>query len=182
MSRITYHKRTDSQEAFEECYKDIDRRTTKISHKKYKQVIDALNIYYATKTVKTGNLIALPHGMGRIGVNKNPVTPRIKAVTRNGTPVLRGMMVDYNKTKEVGVPVYHTNADTSGYIYSIRWLKTFSKLTHPSFWKVEFTRFFKRDLLCKEVRDPNSNMKDVYRHGITDRHIVEQKADEKKKK
>jgi hypothetical protein len=110
---------------------------------KYKKVIDTFHKILAEEMMTNGTHYKLPHRLGTLGIRKK------KSKSKRA--------VDFAKTKEYGVTIYHNNYHSEGFYAFYHWNKDFPQaaFTYKQLYKFVPTRYNKRTL-ARKISDNNS--------------------------
>lgn len=149
---------TSSKKAYDQFKSETGFRGT---FKEFKDCIIELNKYYINYMLESANMIILPYGMGKLGIQKGKRKVFYK-LQENGIIEKISWSINWGKTKKEGKLVYNTNEHSDGYTFSYKWLKTEAKFTNPSFWKMKMSQFAKDELKARILHE-DINYKDLYR-------------------
>lgn len=154
---LKYNVVTGSREMFK-LFKEQHPQIN-IDSKKYKEIIEALNLYYLDHMLETGNIVVLPYGMGKMMIQKNK---RKLRPTKDGKSTYLKAPVNWKETQKQGKIVYYLNESTDGYTYRYLWLKNGSYINHNSIWCMVMTMQAKK-MLKNRVDCQERDYKNLYR-------------------
>lgn len=117
----------------------LTRKPTSVTFQQYSDFVKEVNLALIQFVIE-GGILTMPHGLGKILIEKYKPTYRVK-VTENGKFIPRNHLVDFNETKILRkqlqptwtnedwkkVPledrpfVMHTNEHSQGFSYRITW-------------------------------------------------------------
>jgi len=117
--------------------------TVPFKYKFYKKVLNSFHKNLMKEVLDSSEGVVLPKQLGVLRV--------MKAVNR------RGMALDFQKTKEYGVKVYHTNMHSDGYFAFFNWNKDhpYGIFGFKNIYKFVATRTNKREL-ARKIKTENS--------------------------
>lgn len=131
-------------------YVGFSRNETRNTIHDYKAVITALNEYYVNHIIETANLVVLPNGLGKFGIQK------FKKPLRQKPDGSYNLPLDMNILKSTGKRVYHTNDHTDGNSFKWIWIKPkcnhgirdarFGELFYAAWWKLKPARLLQLTL------------------------------------
>jgi hypothetical protein len=154
---IKYNIVTGSREMFK-LFKE-EHPQVNIDSKKYKEVIEALNLYYLNHILETGNVVILPHGLGKIMIQKNK---RRLRPTKDGKSTYLKAPVNWKETQKQGKIIYYLNENTDGFTYRYLWFKKGAYINHNSIWCMIMTMQAKK-MLKNRVDCEEKDYKNLYR-------------------
>jgi len=161
MPRPKLEFRTASRENYKLFCKS--NKDVKISFEEYKKILYTYNELIIKHILDTGDKIKLPFGLGCITINKYKKKKR-KINKTTGEEII-ALSVDYKRSKEEGVRVYHLNYHTDGYNYYWAWLYKDARIKCSFIWKFEIARIPSR-LLASYLKTPSSIYKDIYKEWV----------------
>jgi hypothetical protein len=130
-----------------------------IDSKKYKEVIESLNLYYLDHMLETGNVVVLPYGLGKMMIQKNK---RRLRPTRDGKSTYMKAPINWKETQQQGKIVYYLNENTDGFTYRYLWFKNGSYISHNSIWCMVMTMQAKK-MLKNRIDCEDKDYKNLYR-------------------
>ena len=115
MPRPKREIRTASKEAYNEFkikYPDI-----KITYQEYTSILYKFNENLYKHILETGDVYKIPHGFGKLTINKKKQITYYKKYGKKHTI----LGVDWKASKELGTKVYHMNFHTDQYRFKWLW-------------------------------------------------------------
>lgn len=113
-------------------------------YSQYKLILDTFHKILCSHIVELGTRYKLPHRLGTISIRKKINTQKRR-------------MVDFQKTKQYGITVYHNNYHSEGKFCFYHWDKDlpYGLFTFKQIYKFEPTRYNKRTL-AKGIKERNT--------------------------
>ncbi len=157
MSRRKREYSTYSKENYLRFLRENKISQTELSFDKYKKNLDVCNWMYVEYALSTGQKVQLPYGFGTLAINKK-MLKRFK--THKGKEYIN-LRPDWQKTKQNGKMVYHTNEHTDGYNFRWIWFSEDAKLHLNDLYVFRPGRYASR-AITKYINKPNSPYKEMY--------------------
>jgi len=125
----------------------LPRHKFHCGRKDYEHVMKRLNELIAEQMVK-GELLCLklPHGLGEIRMEKH------------FTPDDHRRRIDFKKTKELGMTIYHDNSHSHGYFGEMKYDKSKARYRNKTIYSFEPVRAVSRGM-AKEIIENNVVLK-----------------------
>lgn len=155
--RVKKQYRTDSRENYERFLKKYGISESTLSFDKFKKNIHYCNWMYIEYALRTGNKISFPHGFGSLVVTKK-ILQRYKI--HNGVKY-NNLRINWQKTKEIGKRVYHTNEHSDGYNYKWLWFAKDSRLRLRHLYVFKACRYASREI-AKYVKKKDAQYGQMY--------------------
>jgi nucleoid DNA-binding protein len=153
--RPTIEYRTASKKSYEDfCKKNP---SIKISFSKWKEIIYTYNRMCIKYVLETGQSVKLPHGFGRLSINKK----KPKTTKKWNGKVYINLPIDWKRTREEGKKVYHLNTHTNGYKCVWIWFGQEARFTNSDVWNFRPSREASRSI-TKYLNKADKNYIDVY--------------------
>jgi hypothetical protein len=130
-----------------------------IDSKKYKEIIEEINLYYISHILNTGNMVFLPNGLGKMIIQKNK---RSFKPSKDGKSKYLNAPINWPESYKQGKIIYYLNENTDGYTYRYYWLKSASYLEKQSIWVMAMTKEAKR-LLKERIESNERDYKNLYK-------------------
>jgi len=139
-----------------DCYALFMERNpgVKLTYVQYNQCIIDLNAHYVDHILKTGHMVTLPHGLGKLCVKTNG--------DKRGVAFRKGMGVNWKESMAQGNLVYWTNHHTEGRRYNFKWIKSMSKIKHKAIWRLDMMKA-NRKLLSEHILSDNEPYRELYK-------------------
>lgn len=116
MSRKKKEYRTYSRENYDRFIKENNILESELSYPKYCKNLEVCNWMFMEYILRTGEKINLPFGFGPLTINKK----KLKKYKEHDGKKYVNLRPDWQKTKQNGKMIYHTNEHSDG--YNFRWL------------------------------------------------------------
>lgn len=133
MSRPKREYRTTSRENYDRFCAENPK--IKLSFGKWISIIRTCNWMYVQHILDTGDILKLPHGFGDLTIVKR----KTSIVDENGKRIAR-LPIDWKRTMEEGVTIYHLNFHSSGWRFKWFWQPKTSKLRQKQVWVLKPSR------------------------------------------
>lgn len=116
----------------------------KIEYKLYKEIWDVFSKHFVNECTLSGNGYILPHKLGVFQIRKKRTVKGRKRI-------------DFKKTLEYGMTIYHSNRHTDGYYGMWYWNKTkpYGICSNKHHFKFELVRKNKR-FIAKQIKESNT--------------------------
>ena len=158
---LKYDLVTSSRKMFNK-FKDL-YPAAGVTYQQYRQIIEALNMYYLEYVLETGDIAILPHGMGKIMVEKQKA--RLRKSKNSGIYYMQAP-VDWNKSNKEGKIVYFLNEETGGFTYRYTWFNKASYIKHSPLYFMIMTQQAKK-MLKSRIEYTEKNYQALYKDLLT---------------
>lgn len=145
-NKTNYDLVTNSSKAFATFKEEFPR--TKIDFRKFKEIINAINIFYLEYILNTGDIVFIPYGLGKVFIQKNKRRIR-RSKDGTGTHVIAP--VNWAETKKQGKVIYYMNEHSDEFTYRYWWFHKSAHLKHFPNWEMKMSDYAKKRLFAKIV-------------------------------
>lgn len=161
MARYTADYRSASKESYKKFC--ATHSSVKITFEEFKDIIYTYNSVFMTSVLETGAAIPLPHGLGKISINKKKTTSTF--TDKNGTHII--LPVNWPETKKQGKKIYFFNDHSEGYRFRWLWFKDASVgLKMKNIWQLKIAREWSTKL-CEYVKNKETRYMNRYTEYLT---------------
>lgn len=160
MSRRKVQYRTYSKNNYKRFLAENNLTKDILSYEKYCKNLEVCNWMFVEYALRTGERVKLPHGFGFIAVNKK-MLKRYKDYKNPEGKNYINLRVDFNKTKQYGKVIYHTNEHSDGYNFKWVWSPKEAKFFLSDLYIFKPGRYASR-AIAKYIKKPNSEYKEMY--------------------
>lgn len=157
MSQRKKEYRSDSKENYYKFISENKISETELPFKKWKENIQTCNWMYVEYALRTGMKSMLPFGFGPIAVNKK-MYKRFKEYKDKDGNIKRvvNLKPNWQKSKELGKKVYHTNEHSDGYNFRWLWFYQDAKLLFSDLYVFRPGRYASRAIARYVKKDDDS--------------------------
>lgn len=126
-------------------YKDSPESKYYVTKDTYLNIIKDFSYLLIKHLVQTGRSFRFPGGLGVLEVKKRKASIGVRKV-------------DFQKTKELGKVIYHTNSHSNGYYALFKWDTWKTPFVHSTLYCFKATRNATR-YLSQQIKDNNTILK-----------------------
>lgn len=135
--------RSDWRMAGKHLYKEWcqEHPEISISYTEFQNVIYTFNEGFRDHLLETGLKGKLPWGFGDFVVSKKK--PLTKKKLKDGKEII-ALPIDWKKTREKGMKIYHLNTHTEGYKFRFKWMIKTRRFKYSEVWTFKPSRISSR--------------------------------------